>query len=107
MTTHNPTAAAVATRVPEDHAVGGLEYGGHHNGRRYVRPVGMNLWGLARELPGEDLPGPAIILDELNAELDRWDHLPPAFHPAVAVFLEDGGLRAVSEAEDYRAVLPE
>ncbi len=66
----------------------------------------MTLWGLARELPGEDLPDDGTILDELAAELGRWDHLLEDFHPAVAVLLDDGGIRAASEAEEYRAVLP-
>jgi hypothetical protein len=106
MTTHGIAAPTIATRIPGHRTVPGLEYGTSHNGRRFVRPTGMTLWGLARELPGEDLPDDATILDELTAELDRWDHLPEAFHPAVAVLLEDGGIRAASEVEEYRAVLP-
>lgn len=99
------TAPTVSTRIPTDRNLEGLEYGASHNGRRYVRPTGMTLWGLARELPGENLPDDATTLDELTAELDRWDHLALDFHPAVAVLLDDGGIRAASEAEEYQAVL--
>lgn len=55
---------------PPGRIVKGLEYGASHYGRRFVRPAGMTLWGLARELPGEDLPKNATILDELTAELE-------------------------------------
>lgn len=105
-TTQQTTATSIATRIPADRNLEGLEYGASHNARRYVRPTGMTLWGLARELPAENLPDDATILDELTAELARWDHLPQAFHPAVAVLLDDGGIRVASEAEEYRAVLP-
>ena len=71
-----PTALSISTRISADHNVPGLEYGTSHNGRRYVRPTGMAIWGLARELPAENLPYDANILDELTAELTRWKHLP-------------------------------
>ncbi|MEF8794627.1 hypothetical protein [Thiohalorhabdus sp.] len=100
------TAPTIATRVPGHRAFPGLEYGPTAGDRRYVRPEGMTLWGLARGFPGENLPDDATVLDELILELERWGHPPQIFCPAVAVLLEEGGIRAASKAAEYRTVLP-
>lgn len=53
----HPGAIILNTRIPE-HRVEGLEYGAHVTGRGwsgyYVRPVGDERWGVARETPASD-----------------------------------------------------
>lgn len=54
----SPDAVMLDTRIPETHQVEGLEYGRHLSGTGwsgyYVRPEGVEHWGIARQTPASD-----------------------------------------------------
>lgn len=108
MTTSNqPNAPTLATRIPESRPVEGLEYGRSWDEGHAVRPRGRSIWGLARAVPEMDLADDADLVKAITTELEPWDGLPPAFHPAVAVLLKDGGIRSHVEAGVLQEVLAE
>jgi len=71
-------AISLATRIPEGHAVAGLEYGafvslGARSGY-YVQAPGADRWGIAQQTPASDeLPGSGAdteIVAAIRAELE-------------------------------------
>lgn len=53
-----PNTVTLTTRIPAGRSVDGLEYGSFvsHRGHQcyYVRPIGGERWGLARETQSDD-----------------------------------------------------
>ena len=59
----DPDAQFLETRIPEAKSIAGLEYGAHISmvgwSGYYVRPEGIEQWGIARLTPaGDELPDP-------------------------------------------------
>ena len=108
---HHDTIA-LATTVPRDRVLSGLEYGAEIvlNGRpaHYVRPAGVRTWGVAFTHPEPaDTLTDVERVNDIHSDLVRWDGLPPELLPAAALIVERGGIRAAVEVEDLQAVLGE